>query len=49
MPDFKAISDAITAVKNILDGVVGMTGSLAGEGLDAVLGSLGQAAPVGDA
>lgn len=31
MPDFKAVSDALSAVKNILDGVVGLTGSLTGD------------------
>ena len=31
MPDFSAISAALTAVKNILDGVVGLTGSITGD------------------
>ncbi|MBB1012798.1 hypothetical protein BXY47_2713 [Dietzia kunjamensis] len=42
MPDFAAISAVITAVKNLLDGAVGAAGSLAGDGLETVLGSLGQ-------
>ena len=45
MPDFSAISAAITAVKNLLDGITGLTGSLAGNGLDTVLGSLGEGVP----
>jgi len=32
MPDFSAISAALTAVKNLIDGVVGFTGSLTGTG-----------------
>ena len=41
MPDFSAISAAITAIDNALKGIIGLTGSLAGDGLDVVLGSLG--------
>lgn len=44
MPDFSAISAALTAVKNLIDGVVSFTGSVTGEGtLEALaaLGSLG--------
>lgn len=40
MPDFSAISALIGGVKNILDGVTGFAGSLAGDGFDTVLGSL---------
>ncbi|WP_216693005.1 hypothetical protein [Dietzia psychralcaliphila] len=48
MPDFSAISAALTAVKNLIDGAVSFTGSLTGEGtLDALgaLGSLGGETP----
>lgn len=48
MPDFSAISDVISAVKNILDGVAGLTGSLGGDGFDTVLGSLGGGETAGD-
>ncbi|EFV92663.1 hypothetical protein ES5_04853 [Dietzia cinnamea P4] len=45
MPDFSAISAALTAVKNLIDGVTGVAGSLAGTdasaSFDAFLGSLG--------
>ena len=44
MPDFKAISDLIGGVKNILDGVTGFAGSLsgdkAGNTFENVIGSL---------
>lgn len=49
MPDFGAISDALTAVKNLLDGFLGLTGSLAGtetlDAFEALMGSLGGEAP----
>lgn len=39
MPDFSAISAALTAVTNLISGVVGLTGSLTGEKtLDALAG-----------
>ncbi|WP_017837822.1 hypothetical protein [Dietzia sp. UCD-THP] len=41
MPDFSAISAALTAVKNLIDGVVGFTGSIQGDGFMNALGSLG--------
>ncbi|MGN7154558.1 hypothetical protein ACTHRK_00410 [Dietzia cercidiphylli] len=45
MPDFSAISAALTAVKNLIDGVIGFTGSISGtdtiEAVDALFGSLG--------
>lgn len=45
MPDFSAISAAMTAVKNLLDGFLGLTGSLSGtdtlEAFGALMGSLG--------
>lgn len=45
MPDFSAISAAMTAVKNLLDGFLGLTGSLTGTetltAFDALMGSLG--------
>ncbi|WP_295647703.1 hypothetical protein [uncultured Dietzia sp.] len=41
MPDFKAISDLIGGVKNILDGVTGFAGSLGGEDLMGNLIDLG--------
>ncbi|MFN3602698.1 MAG: hypothetical protein ACK4UY_15050 [Dietzia sp.] len=41
MPDFSAISAALTAVKNLIDGVVSFTGSLTGEGTLDALGALG--------
>ncbi|WP_206473247.1 MULTISPECIES: hypothetical protein [Dietzia] len=37
MPDFSAISAALTAVKNLIDGVVSLTGSLTGDGLNGAL------------
>ena len=40
MPDFSAISSLIGGIKNILDGVTGFAGSLAGNSFDTVLGSL---------
>ncbi|HIW68804.1 MAG TPA: hypothetical protein H9878_11890 [Candidatus Dietzia merdigallinarum] len=40
MPDFSAISSLIGAVKNVLDGVTGFAGSLAGDDIANVLGSL---------
>ena len=39
MPDFSAISSLIGGIKNILDGVTGFAGSLAGDSFDTVLGS----------
>ncbi|PTM90331.1 hypothetical protein [Dietzia psychralcaliphila] len=41
MPDFSAISAALTAVKNLIDGAVSFTGSLTGEGTLDALGALG--------
>lgn len=41
MPDFSAISSLIGGVKNILDGVTGFAGSLAGDGVEGMLGLLG--------
>lgn len=38
MPDFKAIGDLLGNIKSALDGVLGLTGSLAGGGIDNVLG-----------
>lgn len=45
MPDFSAISSLIGGIKNILDGVTGFAGSLAGDSFDTVLGSLEVATP----
>ena len=36
MPDFSAISALIGGVKNILDGVTGFAGSLAGDDVPAI-------------
>lgn len=44
MPDFSAISAALTAVKNLIDGAVSFTGSLTGEGTLDALGALGSLA-----
>lgn len=45
MPDFSAISAALTAVKNIIDGTVAVFGSVNGEGtldaFEAAFASLG--------
>src|SRR5699024_12303844 len=39
MPDFSAIGDLLGGITSILDGIVGLTGSLTGEGtLDALEG-----------
>ncbi|MBB0990798.1 MULTISPECIES: hypothetical protein [Dietzia] len=43
MPDFSAIGDLLGAIDDVLSGVMGFAGSLAGDGLDTVLGSLGEA------
>lgn len=45
MPDFSAISAALTAVKNLIDGAVGIFGSVNGDGtleaFEAAFASLG--------
>lgn len=41
MPDFKAISDALSAVKNLIDGAVAVTGSLTGTGFNDALALAG--------
>lgn len=41
MPDFSAISAAITAVTNAISGLVTLTGSLTGEGLGPALEGIG--------
>jgi len=41
MPDFSAISSLLGAVKNVLEGIVGVAGSLAGDNVETVMGSLG--------
>lgn len=41
MPDFSAISAALTAVKGLIDGAVAITGSLTGEGLGDALDGVG--------
>ncbi|MDX2356118.1 hypothetical protein [Dietzia sp. PP-33] len=44
MPDFSAIGDLLGGIDDILSGVMGFAGSLAGDGLETVMGSLGEAA-----
>ena len=41
MPDFSAISAALTAVKGLIDGVVTITGSLTGTDLNDALEGIG--------
>lgn len=45
MPDFSAIGDLLGAVDSVLNAVIGLSDSLAGDGFDTVLGSLGESAP----
>lgn len=40
MPDFSAISDLIGAITDVLDGITGFAGSLAGDSFDTISGSL---------
>lgn len=46
MPDFSAIGDLLGGIDDILQGIIGITGSLAGDGFETVLGSLGDTAEV---
>ncbi|MBB1020379.1 hypothetical protein G6030_03585 [Dietzia sp. E1] len=41
MPDFSAISAALTAVTNAISGLVTLTGSLTGDGLGPALEGIG--------
>lgn len=41
MPDFTAISKAIDAANGILKGVIGVFGSLTGDGLEPALEGIG--------
>ena len=46
MPDFSAISAALTAVTNLISGVVGFTGSLTSETALGAFNDLGSSFPV---
>lgn len=45
MPDFSAISSLLGAVKNVLEGIVGFAGSVSGDNVETIMGSLGAPAP----